>query len=227
MSDIIISEECVLRELRCVLFEIQGKTESVTVGPVILPPRNTPTTPFHSKTKQIVQNIERMSDITISEECVLRELRCVLFEIQGKTESVTVGPVILPPRNIEIMSDITISEECVLRELRCVLFEIQGKTESVTVGPVILPPRNTPTTPFHSKTKQIVQNIERMSDIIIYEECVLPELRCVLVEIRSKTEPLTIKIGRTFDFVVISRNPVSPLLNFILKPNKSYSILKE
>ncbi|KAL2750134.1 hypothetical protein V1477_001630 [Vespula maculifrons] len=39
-----------------------------------------------------------MSDITISEECVLRELRCVLFEIQGKTESVTVGPVILPPR---------------------------------------------------------------------------------------------------------------------------------
>ncbi|KAL2724763.1 hypothetical protein V1477_018624 [Vespula maculifrons] len=66
-----------------------------------------------------------MSDIIISEECVLRELRCVLFEIQGKTESVTVGS----------------SEECVLRELRCVLFEIQGKTESVTVGPFILPPR--------------------------------------------------------------------------------------
>ncbi|KAL2748598.1 hypothetical protein V1477_003241 [Vespula maculifrons] len=91
MSDIIISEECVLRELRCVLFEIQGKTESVTVGPFILPPRN----------------IERMSDIIMylyqlfsisSEECVLRELRCVFFEIQGKTESVTVGPFILPPR---------------------------------------------------------------------------------------------------------------------------------
>ncbi|KAL2751366.1 hypothetical protein V1477_000524 [Vespula maculifrons] len=65
-----------------------------------------------------------MSDIIISAECVLRELRCVLFEIQGKTESVTVGP----------------SAECVLRELRCVLFEIQGKTESVTVGPFILPP---------------------------------------------------------------------------------------
>ncbi|KAL2750132.1 LOW QUALITY PROTEIN: hypothetical protein V1477_001628 [Vespula maculifrons] len=149
MSDITISEECVLRELRCVLFEIQGKTESVTVGPVILPPRNTPTTPFHSKTKQIVQNIERMSDIIISEECVLPELRCVLFEIQGKTESVTVGPFILPPRN-------------------------------------------TPTTPFHSKTKQIVQNIERMSDIIISEECVLPELRCVLFEIQGKTESVTV-----------------------------------
>ncbi|KAL2751364.1 hypothetical protein V1477_000522 [Vespula maculifrons] len=99
MSDIIMylyqlfsisSEECVLRELRCVLFEIQGKTESVTVGPFILPPRN----------------IERMSDIIMylyqlfsisSAECVLRELRCVLFEIQGKTESVTVGPFILPP----------------------------------------------------------------------------------------------------------------------------------
>ncbi|KAL2751368.1 hypothetical protein V1477_000526 [Vespula maculifrons] len=101
MSDIIISAECVLRELRCVLFEIQGKTESVTVGPFILPP-----------------------GVGDSAECVLRELRCVLFEIQGKTESVTVGP----------------SEECVLRELRCVLFEIQGKTESVTVGPFILPP---------------------------------------------------------------------------------------
>ncbi|KAL2748597.1 hypothetical protein V1477_003240 [Vespula maculifrons] len=89
------------------------------------------------------------------------------------------------------MSDIIISEECVLRELRCVLFEIQGKTEPLTIK----------------------------------IECVLRELRCVLVEIRSKTEPLTIKIGRTFDFVVISRNPVSPLHNFILKPNKSFSLL--
>ncbi|KAL2748599.1 hypothetical protein V1477_003242 [Vespula maculifrons] len=69
------------------------------------------------------------------------KLRCVLVEIQGKTESVTVGPFILSPRNIERMSDIIIYEECVLPELRCVLVEIQGKTESVTVGPFILPPR--------------------------------------------------------------------------------------
>ncbi|KAL2749955.1 hypothetical protein V1477_002026, partial [Vespula maculifrons] len=57
-------------------------------------------------------------------------------------------------------------------------------------------------------------------------KCVLRELRCVLFEIRSKTEPFTIKIGRTLDFVVISGSPLSPLHNFVLKRNKS-CILRE
>ncbi|KAL2750127.1 hypothetical protein V1477_001623 [Vespula maculifrons] len=46
-------------------------------------------------------------------------------------------------------------------------------------------------------------------------KCVLCELRCVLFEIRSKTEPFTIKVGRTLDFVVISGSPLSPLHNFL------------
>ncbi|KAL2749956.1 hypothetical protein V1477_002027 [Vespula maculifrons] len=58
-------------------------------------------------------------------------------------------------------------------------------------------------------------------------KCVLRELRCVLFEIRSKTEPFTIKIVRTLDFVVISGSPLSPLHNFVLERNKSYRILKE
>ncbi|KAL2744823.1 hypothetical protein V1477_007365 [Vespula maculifrons] len=177
MSDIIIylhylfsitCGECLLRELRCALVEIQSKTEPVTVGKLILSSRN----------------MERMSDIIIylhylfsitCGECLLRELRCVLVEIQSKTEPVTVGKLILSSRNIERMSDIIIylhylfsitCGECLLRELRCVLVEIQSKTD-------------------------------QMSDIIIYlhylfsitcGECLLRELRCVLVEIQSKTD---------------------------------------
>ncbi|KAL2749820.1 LOW QUALITY PROTEIN: hypothetical protein V1477_001891 [Vespula maculifrons] len=59
--------EHVLGELRCVLVEIQNKTEpvAVKVGPPILSSRvgDIPATPLHSKTKQI--NIERMSDNNI------------------------------------------------------------------------------------------------------------------------------------------------------------------
>ncbi|KAL2729946.1 hypothetical protein V1477_015757 [Vespula maculifrons] len=102
MSDIIIylhylfsitCGECLLIDLRCVLIEIQSKTELVTVGPLILSSRN----------------IERMSDIIIylhylfsitCGECLLRDLRCVLIEIQSKTELVTVGPLILSSRNV-------------------------------------------------------------------------------------------------------------------------------
>ncbi|KAL2744824.1 hypothetical protein V1477_007366 [Vespula maculifrons] len=274
MSDIIIylhylfsitCGECLLRDLRCVLVKIQSKTEPVTVGPLILSSGN----------------IERMSDIIIylhylfsitCGECLLRDLRFVLVEIQSKTEPVTVGPLILSSRNIERMSDIIIylhylfsitCGECLLRDLRCVLVEIRSKTEPVTVGKLILSSRN----------------IERMSDIIIYlhylfsitcGECLLKDLRCVLVEIQSKTEPVTVsslilssrniertsdnniltltlcyylwrmrttrttikteplivKVGRTLDFVVVSRSSVSPLHNLILKRNKSYRILK-
>ncbi|KAL2750128.1 hypothetical protein V1477_001624 [Vespula maculifrons] len=51
------------------------------------------------------------------------------------------------------------------------------------------------------------------------------QLRCVLVEIRSKTEPLTIKIGRTFDFVVISRNPLCTYIDSsLLLPKNAYYV---
>ncbi|KAF7417557.1 hypothetical protein HZH68_000210 [Vespula germanica] len=58
---------------------------------------------------------------------------------------------------------------------------------------------------MQSKTGPVtVKNIERTSDIIIYlhylfsitcGEHVLRELRCVLVEIQSKTEPVAVKVG--------------------------------
>ncbi|KAL2736368.1 hypothetical protein V1477_012877 [Vespula maculifrons] len=104
MSDIIIylhylffitCGECLLRDLRCVLVEIQSKTEPVTVDKLILSSR---------------VNIERMSDIIIylhylfsitCGECLLRDLRYVLVEIQSKTEPVTVGKLILSSRVAE------------------------------------------------------------------------------------------------------------------------------
>ncbi|KAL2727566.1 hypothetical protein V1477_016842 [Vespula maculifrons] len=48
-------------------------------------------------------------------------------------------------------------------------------------------------------------------------ECVLRELRCELVEIRSKTGPLTVKVGQRSDCVVITGGRLFPLHYLILK----------
>ncbi|KAL2748602.1 hypothetical protein V1477_003245, partial [Vespula maculifrons] len=76
---------------------------------------------------------------------------------------------------------------------------------------------------------------------------VLGELRCVLVEIRSKTELewpprnflsslvevqnttelVTVRVGRRPVFVVVSRIRVSPFRNLNLKQNKSYRKLEK
>ncbi|KAL2744064.1 hypothetical protein V1477_007940 [Vespula maculifrons] len=60
-----------------------------------------------------------------------------------------------------------------------------------------------------------------------WEKCVLRELGCVLFVIQSKTEPVTIKIGRRSNFVVVTEGRVFPLLYLIVKQNTSYRISKE
>ncbi|KAL2750940.1 hypothetical protein V1477_001043 [Vespula maculifrons] len=61
-----------------------------------------------------------------------------------------------------------------------------------------------------------------MNDIIIYLQ-----LRCSLVEIQNRTEPVTVKVGQRSNFIVVAGGRVSPLHHFIPKYNNSHRILKE
>ncbi|KAL2729945.1 LOW QUALITY PROTEIN: hypothetical protein V1477_015756 [Vespula maculifrons] len=175
-------------KLRCVLFEIPNKTQLVTVGPLILSSRN----------------IERMSDIIIylhyifsitCGECLLRDLRCVLFEIPNKTQLVTVGPLILSSRNERYNNILTLPLLYYLRrmftgKLRCVLFEIPNKTQLVTVGPLILSSRNERYN--NILTLPLLYYLRRMFTARPAMQCLLRDLRCVLVEIQSKTKLVTV-----------------------------------
>ncbi|KAL2749957.1 hypothetical protein V1477_002028 [Vespula maculifrons] len=112
------------------------------------------------------------------------------------------------------------SKECVLRELRCVLVEIQNKTEpvAVKVGPPILSLRNAYRENGDVYSSKFKARLNQMSDIIIYlhylfsitcGECLLRDLRCVLVEIRSKIAPVAVA------YIVVTSGRISPLHNFL------------
>ncbi|KAL2742119.1 hypothetical protein V1477_009748 [Vespula maculifrons] len=63
-----------------------------------------------------------------------------------------------------------------------------------------------------SKTKEIVQSYENMNDIMMYLPKFFVNTRSVgilqkyvspYVEVQSKVEPLTVKVGRRSDFVIV------------------------
>ncbi|KAL2748106.1 hypothetical protein V1477_003655 [Vespula maculifrons] len=110
--------------------------------------------------------------------------------------------------------------KCVLRDLRCVLFEIRSKTEPFTIKVgrtldfVVI--SGSPLSPLHNiNAYYVICDVYSSKFVGRLNQCVLRDLRCVLFEIRSKTEPFTIKIVRTLDFVIISGSPLSPLHNFV------------
>ncbi|KAL2729944.1 hypothetical protein V1477_015755 [Vespula maculifrons] len=143
-----------------------------------------------------------MSDIII--ERVLGTLRCVLDEIQSKTELVTVK--VGPSSDFLV---VTVGQ----RSDFVVVARDQNKSYN-NVLTLTLPyymrrtrPLSTAMCTRRNTKRNSTSNCPNRSKVrLCCRQRVLCELRCALVEIHNKIELIIVKVGQRSDFVVVARD---------------------
>ncbi|KAL2743446.1 hypothetical protein V1477_008935 [Vespula maculifrons] len=231
-SNFVIVTVCVLRELRCVLVEIQNKTKLITVE---VGQRRDFVVVTGGKASPLLEVILEQNNL----QGVLQELRCVLVEIQNKTKLITVEVgqrrdfVVVTGGKASPLLEVILEQnnlQGVLRELRCVLVEIQNKTKLITVEVgqrrdfvVATGGKASPLL----ETGPVTVKVSQRPHFVAVTEGVLQELRCVLVEIQNKTKLITVEVGQRRDFVVVTGGKASPLLEVILEQNNLQGVLRE
>nr|KAF7417164.1 hypothetical protein H0235_011695 [Vespula pensylvanica] len=189
-SNVVVVTECVLRELPCPLVEIQSKTEPVTVK--VGQSSNVVVITGGKASPLLDVNLEQNNL-----QCVLRELPCPLFEIQSKTEPVTV--------KVGQSSNVVV---------------VTGGRSMRTTRTRVCTSRN-----LNQDWTSNCQSQSKAPLCFRYGWESIPTSRCN--SRANKTGPVTVKVSQRPHYVSITGGKASPLLDVILEQSNLCGILKE